>query len=173
MELRLQLPRGTARDVDWFAAGVAGFAAGAVLMVLELAWAASMSAEGPWHISKLVAALTMGEAALGAPAGRFDVVIVAVALITHYALGILSGLVVGWFLSAIHRVEQLGIAELVGGLFGFFVYLANFHLLTVLAPWFVELRGWATLIGHIVFGITAAVLYSRLARPSIIHRRSS
>lgn len=173
MELRLVLPRGVAREVDWFCAAVAGFAAGAVLMVLELAWAASMSGEGPWRISQLVAALTLGsERALRMSGHEFDFVIVTVALVTHYLLGIFSGLVVGWILSALHRVDQLGVAEAVGAAFGAFVYFVNFHLLTAAVPWFVEIRGWGTFIAHLVFGITAATLYSRLARPRYTQRRT-
>jgi len=164
MELRLHLQRGMPREVDLFAAGVAGFAAGAVLMVLELAWTASMSGDGPWRITRLVAALTMGQGVLDGPSGRFDVVVVAVALATHYVLGIISGFVVAWVLAAMHRVGQLGVAEAVGMAFGAVVYVINFHILIPIVPWFSELSGWGTLIGHVIFGLVIAILYVRFAR---------
>ena len=165
MELQQQLHRGPGRDVDWLAAGVAGFAAGAVMMVLELAWAASMGDVGPWRVTQLTAALTMGsEATLSAPAGQFNLAVVAVALVTHYALGIFSGLVLAWILSAIHRFGMFGVAEAVGGAFGAVIYIVNFHLLTAWAPWFAELRGWGTFILHVIFGLVAAVGYTWLSR---------
>jgi hypothetical protein len=33
-----------------------------------------------------------------------------------------------------------------------------------LFPWLAEMRGWATLAAHLVFGIVAALLYRRLER---------
>lgn len=164
MELGLHLQRGMPRNVDLFAAGVAGFAGGALLMVLELAWTASMSVEGPWRTTQLVAALTLGPAVLDDARAPFDVLVVAVALGTHYVLGIFSGFVVAWLLAALHRTLQFGMAEVVGALFGAAVYFVNFHLAIPLVPWFAELSGWATFIGHVVFGLVIAVLYVRLAR---------
>ena len=165
MELQQQLQRGPGRDVDWLAAGVAGIAAGAVMMVLELAWAASMGDVSPWRVTQLIAALTMGsEATLSAPAAQFSLAVVVVALVTHYALGIFSGLVLAWILSAILRFGGFGVAEAVGGAFGAFIYLVNFHLLTAWAPWFAELRGWGTFILHVIFGLVAAVGYTWLSR---------
>jgi hypothetical protein len=38
-------------------------------------------------------------------------------------------------------------------------------------PWFAELQGVGTAAAHIVFGVTAAVLYRRLARPPTEARR--
>ena len=153
------------RDIDWFVAGVAGFAAGAVMMVLELSWAASMSDVGPWRVTQLIAALTLGgETTLGAPASQFNLVTAAVALATHYALGILSGFILAWILTAIHRVGMIGVAEMVGGAFGALIYLVNFHLLTAWAPWFVELRGWGTFLLNVIFGLVTAVLYTWLSR---------
>lgn len=165
LELQQQRQRGPGRDVDWFAAGVAGFVAGAVMMVLELFWAASMGDVGPWRVTQLTAALTMGsEATLNAPASQFNLAVVTVALATHYALGIFSGLVLAWILAAIHRFGRLGVAEAVGGAFGAVIYVVNFHILTVWAPWFAELRGWGTFILHLIFGLVAAVAYTWLSR---------
>ena len=165
MDLRLLLQGRVSRDIDWFAAGVAGFAAGAVMMVLELTWAASMGDVGPWRITQLTAALVMGsEETLRAPTSQFNFTVAAVALATHYALGILSGFVVAWILTAIHRVGKLGVAEAVGGAFGAFVYFMNFHVLTAWAPWFGEMRGWGTFVLHLIFGVVAAMLYTGLSR---------
>jgi hypothetical protein len=37
--------------------------------------------------------------------------------------------------------------------------------MTVGMPWFIEMRGWATFLAHLMFGFAAAVLYWRLRRP--------
>ena len=163
MDIQKKPGSSVSRDVDWFVASVAGFAAGAVMMVLELAWAASMSDAGPWRVTQLIAALTLDSAAtLRAPASQFNLTTVAVALATHYALGIVSGCVLAWILTAIHRVGMIGVAEAVGGTFGAVIYLVNFHLLTAWAPWFAEMRGWGTFLLHVIFGLVAAVLYTWL-----------
>ena len=53
---------------------------------------------------------------------------------------------------------------LVGAIFGFVIYIVNFHVLTRVFPWFAESRGMATLLAHLVFGMSAAFLYWRLER---------
>ncbi len=165
MNTQVHRQRGLGRDIDWFAAAVAGLIAGATMMVLELGWAASMGDVSPWRVTQLTAALTMGgQAALSAPASQFNFMIVAVALATHYVLGVFSGLVVAWILAAIHRFGRFDVAEIVGGVFGALIYFVNFHLLTAWVPWFVELRGWGTFILHLIFGLVAAVAYTWLAR---------
>lgn len=135
------------------------------MMVLELFWAASMGDVSPWRVTQLTAALTMGgQAALSDPGSQFNLTIVAVALVTHYVLGIFSGLAVAWILAVIHRFGRLDVAEVVGGVFGALIYFINFHLLTAWAPWFAELRGWGTFILHLIFGLVAAVAYTWLSR---------
>ena len=57
--------------------------------------------------------------------------------------------------------------KLIGAVFGLLLYLINFHLLTQVFPWFRELRGWITLTAHLVFGISAALLYWKLARRGV------
>jgi hypothetical protein len=54
--------------------------------------------------------------------------------------------------------------QVIGAAFGVLLYLINFHGATALVPWFAELRGWANLVAHLVFGMTAAILYWQLAR---------
>lgn len=166
MELRLHLPRWERREPDWWAAAAAGFAAGAVLMVLEFAWAAVTSADGPWRVAQLVAALTLGaENTLHVPARAFDAGIVTAALLTHYGLGVAFGLLLGRFIVGFHLDGRLGATLALGAVFGLLLYAVDFHALTTFFPWFRELRGWSSVVAHLVFGITAALLYWRLARP--------
>jgi hypothetical protein len=164
MELHLPAWRGRSARPDWTAAAVSGFAAGAVLMVLELFWAATMSNDGPWRIPGMVAAIVTGEAVPMAGPSAFDAGTVALALVVHYALGVVFGLVLGMLVAGFHAEASLGGMQTLGAAFGVALYLLNFHGLTVWFPWFAELRGGATLLAHMIFGITAAVLYWQLAR---------
>jgi len=165
MELHLNLPWREHREVDWSAAAVSGLAAGAVLMVLELIWAASMSGEGPWRISQLIAALTLGaQVAQQAPPYAFDATVVTVALVTHYVLGVLFGLALGFVIARFHDGAHLGTMQTIGAAYGVALYLINFYGVTLLFPWFVELRGWSSFVVHLAFGVVASLLYWRLAR---------
>jgi hypothetical protein len=163
MDLHLKLSQWRRHAPDWTAAAVAGFAAGAVLMVLELGWVAMFGAEGPWRSTHLVAAITLGaETAL---TSGFDVWVVGVALVTHYALGIVFGLVLALWVALLHRERSMGSIEALGLGFGALLYFVNFHAMTLWMPWLTEMRGWATLVGHLCFGLVAALLYWRLRRP--------
>jgi ribose/xylose/arabinose/galactoside ABC-type transport system permease subunit len=164
MELRLHLHHWEHREPDWAAAAVAGFAAGAVLMVLELTWAAFAGSDGPWRISRLVAALTLGPQTLQTAPHAFDAGIVAVALLTHYALGIAFGMALGFIIAGFHYDDSVVVMLLIGAAFGALLYLIDFHVLTRALPWFAELRGWSTLLAHLVFGTVTALLYWKLAR---------
>lgn len=165
MEHPLHLPRWERREADWLAAAVAGFAAGAVLMVLEFAWAAFTSADGPWRVAQLVAALTLGpEHTLYDSPAMFDAGIVAAALLTHYGLGMFFGLLLGRVIVGFRLDDRLAATLVVGALFGLLLYLLNFHALTAFFHWFRELRGAGTLVAHLLFGATAGLLYWRLAR---------
>jgi hypothetical protein len=163
MELHIGSHRWAYRSPDWPAAAVAGFVAGAVLMVLELLWVSLVVGASPWGTSSRIAAILMGPDALQSTG--FSVGVVALALIIHYILGIAFGLVLCAILAPFHLDENLGIALTVGALFGLALYLFNFYGMTRLLPWFVEMRGMATLAAHVVFGMTTAAMYWKLKRP--------
>lgn len=164
MEHPLQLSRWSLRETDWRAGAVAGFVAGAVLMVLELLWTAMTNDVGPWRNSQLVAAIVLGQGVARVSGHLFSVEVIAVALATHYALGVVFGMVLGAIATALRLRADLTRMLVLGALFGVALYLFNFYALSRSFPWFEELRGVPTLIGQIVFGITAALLYRRFAR---------
>lgn len=149
---------------DWTAAAVSGFAAGAVLMVLDLVWSALFNPGGPWRISHMIAPIFLG-AGSAAPGYPFSVLVVGIALATHYALGILFGLAVAWIMSHLELDGQPASAMATGAALGVLLYLLNFHVFTRLFfPWLADLRGVDTLAAHVVFGSVAALLYARLKR---------
>ncbi len=173
MELGLHLHRWERREPDWMAAAVAGFAAGAVLMVMELVWAALASTDGPWRISQLVAAITMGPGTLLASPHSLDTSVVAVALATHYVLGVAFGMLLGFIIAGFHYDSSVLVMQVFGAVFGVLLYLFNFHVITQIFPWFVALRAWGTLVAHLIFGIVTALLYWKLARRGLGAKRAS
>lgn len=150
---------------DWPAAAAAGFAAGAALMVLELLWASMVMADNPWQVSHLIAAILMGPGPLQTTG--FDALIVGVALVTHYALGIGFGLVLAWIIAGFHFESSPALMVAVGAAFGLVLYLINFYVMVRVFPWFEPLRGWPTVVAHLVFGIVAALMYWRLDRQGV------
>lgn len=172
MELHLHLHRWEQHEPDWSAAAVSGFAAGAVLMVLELLWGALTNSAGPWRISQLVAALMLGPDALRAPADAFSVLIVGVALATHYALGTLFGMTLGFVSAGFRYDTSWGVMAVVGVAFGAMLYLFSFYVAAEIYVWLAELRGWTTFSAHLIFGVTTSLLYWKLARrrPGALHR---
>jgi len=162
MELDMHSHHREARAPDWFAAAVSGFAAGAVLMVLELLWSHLVLDISPWGASHAVAAIVMGPDALQSTGYSFS--IVAVALATHYVLGIIFGMILAAIIAPFHFDSSAGLALLVGAVFGLAIYLLDFYGMARFFPWFIEMRGWTALMSHLIFGMTAAVIYWKLER---------
>lgn len=158
----MQLQQSTARKPDWPAAAVAGFAAGAILMVVDLLWSVATTGAGPWATSHAIAAAATGTRPPEAAA--FNVGVVAIALAAHYALGVVSGVVLAAVSAPLGLDATAGKAIVTGALFGLVIYLVNFHGVTNVLPWFAAMRGMATLTAHLVFGVAVALLYRRLAR---------
>lgn len=158
----MQLQQRAARKPDWPAAAVAGFAAGAILMVVDLLWSVVTTGAGPWATSHAIAAAVTGTRPPDAAA--YNTNVVAIALAAHYALGILSGVVLAAVSAPLRLDESAGKAVVTGALFGLGIYFVNFHGATNFLPWFAPLRGLTTLIAHLIFGIAVALIYRRLAR---------
>jgi len=152
------------RAPDWAAAGVAGFAAGAVLMVLDLLWSSAFNADGPWRTSHMIAPLFLGTEPLRTTGYGFHAGVVSVALAVHYVLGTVFGLVLGAIMAQLHSDARPGQALATGAILGIALYLVNFHGLPAFFPWLADLRGADTLAAHIVFGSVAGLLYFRLKR---------
>jgi hypothetical protein len=154
------------RRPDWVAAAVAGFLAGAVLMVLEGVWTlwlgASVGNGDPWSTSRMLAAMVLGRGVLDA--SGFSLGVVVLALVIHYLLGIAFGLALAVLVTEFHSEGKPGAMETLGALFGVVLYLFNFHVMSFAFPWFAQMRGWSTFMAHLVFGISAALLYWKLSR---------
>ena len=157
-----QLQRGETRVPDWPAAAVAGFGAGAILMVLDILWSLALTGAGPWTSSRMIAALVLGPEILQSQG--FDLTAVTVALLAHYAFGIVGGLVLAAVSAPLRLDSSLTLAVLTGAGFGLVLYLVNFYGMVYFFPWFAEVRGWTTLLINLIFGISTAALYWKLER---------
>lgn len=160
MELHMHTHRWEQRMPDWTVAAVSGFAAGAVLMVLELLWSTIIMDGSLWQTSHMIAALTFGPDAL--QSSDFNLTIVAAALVTHYVLGIVLGLILAAIIVPFHFDSSIGMLLLTGAVFGVVVYLFNFYGMVHFFSWFAAMRGWPALLAHIVFGIVSAAMYWKL-----------
>lgn len=153
------------RATDWTAAAVSGFAAGAVLMVLDLLWSAVFNPDGPWRTSHMIAPIFTGADTLPTSGYAFSLGVVAISLATHYALGIVFGLVMSALIVQLQLEATRSRALVAGAILGVLLYLLNFQVLAGLFfPWLTALRGADTLTAHMVFGAVTALLYRRLNR---------
>lgn len=164
MELHMHSHHWERRLPDWPAAAVSGFAAGAVVMVLELLWSTLIMDASPWTTSRMIAAIVLGPDTMQATG--FSVGVVALALATHYVLGIVFGLVLASIIAPFHFDSSIGMVLLTGAVFGLAIYLFNFFGMVRFFSWFAEMRGLATLVTHLIFGMSAAILYWKLERPA-------
>jgi hypothetical protein len=160
MELHMHSHRWEQRMPDWTVAAVSGFAAGAVLMVLELLWSTIIQGTSPWVTSHMIAAIVLGRDTLQST--DFSLEVVSVALVTHYVLGIGLGLVLAAIIVPFRFDSSIGMVLLTGAVFGVLVYLFNFYGMVRFFSWFTEMRGWTTMLAHVIFGMVAAAMYWKL-----------
>ncbi len=164
MELHLQSHHWERRAPDWAAAAVAGFAAGALLMVIEMVWSALVQGVSPWSLPRMIAAIAMGRDTL--QSSGFSVQVLAVALAIHYVLGIAFGLLLAVIIAPFRLDSSVGMALGIGALFGVALYLVDFYGMVQAFTWFKEVRGAGMLTLHVIFGMAAAALYWKLERRS-------
>ena len=150
---------------DWRAGAFAGFAGATMLMAAELAWTSTTDPAGPWRTVQLVAALVLGAevAAPGVPAA-FDPLVAGAALLVHFGLGLVFGLLLAWVETRAFLQQEWSNALWVGLIFGGALYVIDFHAMVAFFPWIGELRGLPTLMAQLGFGVVTALLYRQLAR---------
>lgn len=115
----------------------------------------------PWAPPRMMAAMVLGPEILPPPAD-FSLMAVMTAMVIHFPLSIVYGLILGW---AVHRLE-MGAALLAGAAFGLSaVYAVNFYLIAPMAfPWFVEAQNWISVLAHVILGMVLAGTYVAMRR---------
>lgn len=149
-------------SLNWGAAVGAGIVAGVIATGVQIAlWWAFLDAL-PWILyrdARLTAAILMGQEVLPPPV-TFDWNVIIVATFIHFVISIAYSLTLACLIS------RLGIALslLAGSVYGLILYGINMYGVTLIFPWFSEVRDWITILTHVVFGISIAGTYKTLAR---------
>jgi len=148
--------------MDVRAAIYAGVAAGIVSTIAQIALWAVFSDALPAILlrdARLAAAIVMGRIVLPPPA-TFEWQVMVVATLVHLALSTIYGLMLSWLI----RRLTTPISAIAGAAFGLALYAVNMYGFTVVFPWFEATRDPITAASHVVFGMTAALVYKMLTR---------
>lgn len=141
------------------AAVYAGLIAGLVFLILEMLLVSTIGGGSPWGPPRMIAAIALGEGVLPPPA-TFDPVIITAALVIHFILSAILGIL---FALVLEKADWgPGVAVLAGLLFGIIIYVVNFYGMTALFPWFAMARNAISIFAHAIFGLTLALAYRRL-----------
>ncbi len=130
MELHMQSHHWERRMPDWLAAAVAGVIGGALVIVLEFFWSTMVLNESPWRPTHKIAAMVMGPSALE-QMSLFSLGIVATALVLHFVLGAVMGMILGAVIAPFHFDSSVGMEAAIGVAFGIVAYVVNFYGMTV------------------------------------------
>lgn len=143
----------------WGAAVWAGIIGGAVFMMAEMLMVWMFLGESPWAPPRMIAAMAMGREVLPPPAD-FAMAPMMVAMVIHFMLSIVYGLVIGCIVGKL----GMGKALLAGAAFGLLaIYMLNFHLVApLLFPWFTQAQNWISVVAHVLFGMVVAGSYVAL-----------
>jgi hypothetical protein len=145
---------------DWRAAVWAGVIGGAIFMMAEMLMVMVFMGQSPWAPPRMIAAMVLGKEVLPPPAD-FSMTIMMTAMMIHFMLSIVYGLIVGWIG---HRLNSTSVL-LIGGLFGLTIYFINFYLIApVVFPWFTEAQNWVSLLAHLLFGLATGAAYAALRK---------
>jgi hypothetical protein len=146
--------------LNWKAAISAGLIAGLIFMVLEMILVGTIGGGSPWGPPRMIAAIAMGSEVLPPPAS-FDLGMFVVAMMVHFALSILLGIVFAAIAEAARW--RTAAASAFGLVFGLLIYLVHFYGMTALFPWFAMARGAISIFAHAAFGLVLGYAYRRLA----------
>ncbi len=149
-----------AKALNWKAAAWAGIIAGAVFLILEMVLFETVGGESLWGPPRMMAAMVLGEGVLPPPA-TFDAGIMMVAMMIHFPIAILFGIMLGWVISN----WRLGLSAsiVVGTVFGLLIYFVNFYGFTAIWPWFAMARNLISIFAHAMFGLVLGWAYHALA----------
>ena len=154
----------TQKTIDWSAAIWAGVIGGGVFMMLEMIMVPLFMPDGsPWAPPRMIAAIAMGKDVLPPPA-TFAVAPLMTAMVLHFMMSIIYAIILAFIVNRF----GLGIAVIIGLVFGLILYLVNFYGFTAVFPWFAMARNWISIFSHLMFGVIAALVYKWLQKPSVV-----
>lgn len=147
----------------WSDGAWAGLIAGVAFMMLEMFLVWALQGQSPWAPPHMIAAMVMGEGVLPETGtyAAFDFGVVMVAMVVHLVLSVVLGLLGAWI---VHRFD-MGVALVVGAVYGWAIYIVNFLMVApILFPWFAMARGGISIFAHVVFGAVLTGAYIMLRR---------
>lgn len=141
-------------ETRWGTAVYAALIAGVTFLVVE-SIIATWDGYSPWLPLRMIAAIALGTGVL--PETGFSLEVALAAFLIHFGLSIMTA----WILAPLIEGSPLSRALLTGLGLGLVIYLVNYHLLTLAFTWFGGMRGWLTLLNHLLFGAVMAWSYQR------------
>jgi len=163
----LNAPRNELHSVtDWKAGAWAGVIAGLAFLMLEMVLVWMARGQSPWGPPHMMAAMVLGKEVLPPPGtwAPFDLKIMMTAMMIHFPVSIVYGLIGAWL---VHRFDWTG-ALMIGAALGLAIYIVNFYMVAPVAfPWFVMGRNWIGAFSHIMFGAILGGVYIALRRPRL------
>ncbi|MGQ0752111.1 MAG: hypothetical protein ACT4PS_16385 [Betaproteobacteria bacterium] len=143
----------------------AGLIAGVVFMMMEMLLVWLVQGDSPWAPPRMMAAMVLGEGVLP-PSADFSFGILMVAMMVHFVFSIVYGLIGAWI---VHRFDMFA-ALMIGAVYGFAIYIVNFHVVVpAMFSWFVMARGAISILSHIAFGMVLAGSYIALRGRHVAH----
>ena len=152
-------PIAVAPKINAKAALWAAIIAGMVFMMLEMIMVPVFMGGSPWGPPRMIAAIGMGERVLPPPA-TFDAGVMMVAMLIHLGLSV----ILAFLFALIARGRPIGMATLIGGVFGLVIYLISFYGMTAVFPWFAMACGWISIFAHSAYGAVLGWVYASVAR---------
>jgi len=149
----------------WGKAIFAGVIAGTLFTTVEMLLIGAAGKGDIWDPLRLSASIAMGNRAVArSTAFTFDVFFIG--MLMHYTLSILYTVVLGMVI----RQLRLETALAVSAGFGLLLYVVHFYGLVFMYPWVAEARSWMAVVGHLVFGLSAAWVYKHLHVRSLMEQ---
>jgi uncharacterized membrane protein YagU involved in acid resistance len=149
---------------DWRAGIWAGVIAGIAFLILEMGMVWLFMGESPWAPPHMIAAMVLGQGVLPTPENppTFNLLIMMTAMIIHFVLSIVYGLIGAWL---VHRFDWGG-GLAIGAAFGLAIYIVNFYMIAPVAfPWFTMAQNWISVFAHVAFGLVLGAVYIALRKP--------
>ena len=156
------------RITRWGKGAVAGLIAGALFITVEMFLMEAFGRGNMWDPLRLSASITLGDRAV-ATSTPFTFDILFVGMLMHFVLSIWYAVVLGMLIRKLKPVT----AMLVGAGFGFLMYLFHFYALTAFYPWVANWRNWIAIVTHLLFGMSAAWVYSHLHMRQLMREAGS
>ena len=108
-------------------------------------------------IFRLLAAFMAGPVTLHAPRS-IDAGLIAPAIGMHAAFS----LAFAWVFCRMEDTLTFGRALAFAAVLGFGIYMFDFYVMTWVFPWWITARGVATILAHVLFGVTTVLAHKGL-----------